>query len=591
MNMYLTFHSYNGIVLNMNAKNFFKHPKCNSQIYYEALRMHYLEDIPVEEVASRMGLSPSYLKKIQRNFLDNVKIGVNPFFVDIKYGPKIRHKGDKLKTDIVELRKKNLSIIDIKAILDARGDKISLDAINNLLKEEGFSRIPRRTREEKSNLIVPNSIASPISCSINLSPKEEFTTGKFGGVLSFLPLMEDLGIFDAIEKAQFPETSQISALSYILSFLALKLSGNKRLSHDEQWSLERVLGLFAGLNVLPKSASLSSYSYRVSRKTIRDFLSELCKIFNTSDDSEFNLDFKTIPHWGDASILEKNYSTNRGKSVKSILSLIVQNVTDDCLTYSDAEISRRNEKDAILEFVDFWKESKGTTPKMLVFDSQFTIYKNLSTLNKDGIKFITLRAKSEKMVRSAMKKKPEEWQEVVVEAGKRKSRKLKVYEERVQIRDYEGELRQIVILPPSLEPVFILTNDFTSSIVTIVRKYARRWLVEQEISEQVHFFHLNQLSSSIAVKVDFDLTLSLLAHNLYRKLAVNIPKHEKCTADTLHRHFIGGRALVKVEGERIRVGMCKRANLPLLFEAPWMTRETKIPHLNKIISFEIATTS
>jgi hypothetical protein len=403
--------------------------------------------------------------------------------------------------------------------------------------------------------------------------------------------MENLGIFRAIKKAKFPETTQISALSYILSFLALKLSGNKRLSHDEQWSLERALGIFAGLNVLPKSASLSSYSYRVSRETIRKFLSELSKIFDTSENCEFNLDFKTIPHWGDASILEKNYSTNRGKSVKSILALIVQNVTDDCLTYTDAEISRRNEKDAVLEFVDFWKESHGTSPKMLIFDSQFTVFKNLDRLNKDEIKFITLRAKSEKMVRIAMKKPSEEWQEIVVEAGKRNSRRLKAYEETIQIRDYEGDLRQIVILPPSLEPAFIITNDFTSSIVTIVRKYARRWLVEQEISEQVHFFHLNQLSSSIAVKVDFDLTLSLLANNLYRKLAVNIPKHEKCTAETIHRNFIGGRAQISIENSQIKVSLGKRANMPLLFEVPWMTKKTKISHLQKTITFEISTTS
>lgn len=575
----------------MNIKNFFRHPKCSSHIYYEALRAHYLEDKSLEEVALSMSLSYSYLVKIKRDFLVNIKAGVNPFFVDIKHGPKGRHKGDKLKETIIELRKKNLSIIDIKSILDSQGSKISLDAINNLLKDEGFARLPRRTLEEKTKLVVPNSIAAPNASSLDFKETEVITTGKFGGVLSFLPLMEDLGIFEAIKKANFPETSQISALSYVLSFLALKLSGNKRFSHDELWSLERVLGLFSGLNVLPKSSSLSSYSYRVSRQSIRLFLSELCKIFNPSDDSEFNLDFKTIPHWGDLSILEKNYSTNRGKSVKSILALIVQNVTDDCLTYSDAEISRRNEKDAILEFVDFWRESKGTSPKMLIFDSQFTIYKNLSLLNQDGIKFITLRAKSQKMVRDAMKSPPEKWQEVVVEAGKRKSRKLKSYEERTTLRGYDGELRQIVILSSSLEPVFILTNDFTSTIATIVRKYARRWLVEKGISEQVSFFHLNQLSSSVAVKVDFDLTLSLLSHNLYRKLAVNIPKFEKCTSDTLHRHFIGGRAQVKVEGNKIRVSMAKRANLPLLFEVPWMANETKISHLGKEISFEIGTTS
>ena len=339
----------------MNIKNYFKHPKKRQQVYYEALRMHFFEETPLEKVALRMGLSYSYLKKIKYESQKLIESGIDPFFTDIKYGPKIRHKGEPLKEKILQLRKNNLSIIDIKAILEAQGHKISLDAINNLLKDEGFVKLSRRTRLEKSELLVPNSITAPESSAICFKELEDFTTGKFGGILAFLPLMEDLGIFKAIKKANFPKTTQISDLSYVLSFLALKLSGNKRLSHDEQWSLERVLGLFAGLNVLPKSASLSSYSYSVSRKTIRNFLSELSKIFDTSKDSEFNLDFKTIPHWGDSSILEKNYSTNRGKSVKSILALIVQNVTDDCLSYSDAEISRRNEKDAVLEFVDFWK--------------------------------------------------------------------------------------------------------------------------------------------------------------------------------------------------------------------------------------------
>lgn len=589
--MYLTFHYDNCIFLGMNIKNYFRSPKTSSQIYYEALRMHYLDELPLDEVASKMGLSPSYLAKIRRDFLVNIKAGINPYFIDIKSGPKSRHKVDELKSTILELRKKNLSIVDIKAILDTKGKSVSFDAINTLLKDEGFARLPRRTHIEKSKIILPNSIKAPEAAEVNLKTGEDFITGKFGGLLTFLPLMEKLGIFKAIIKAKFPETTQISALSYVLSFLALKLSGNKRLSHDEHWSLERVLGLFAGLNVLPKSSSLSSYSYRVSRQTIRCFLSELSKIFDSSECSEFNLDFKTIPHWGDASILEKNYSTTRGKSVKSILALIVQNVTDDCLTYSDAEISRRNEKDAVLEFVDFWKDSHGMTPKMLIFDSQFTIFKNLSRLNKDGVNFITLRAKSEKMMRMALKRKKEEWQDIVVEAGKRKSRRLKAYEERTTIRDYEGEVRQIVILPPSLEPVFIITNDFTSSIVTIVRKYARRWLVEQDISEQVHFFHLNQLSSSIAVKVDFDLSLSLLAHNLYRKLASSIPKHERCNVETIHRRFIEGRAKIKIMDREIKVFMGKRANLPLLFEVPWMEKPTNISHLKKKISFEIDTTS
>lgn len=497
-----------------------------------------------------------------------------------------------MKDKIVELRKKEFSIIDIKSILNAQGNEISLDAIDKLLKDEGFSRLSRRTRLEKNQIILPNSISVPNTSKIDLKCKEKFSTGKFGGVLSFLPLMENLGIFEAIRKADFPGTSIISGLSYILAFLALKLSGNKRLSHDETWSLDRVLGLFAGLNVLPKSASMSSYSYRVSRGTIKKFLSELSLIFSSSKEAEFNLDFKTIPYWGDASHLEKNYSTTRGKSVKSILALILQNITDDCLSYTDAEIGRHNEKNAILEFVDFWKESHGVCPKMLIFDSQFTIHKNLSLLNKDEIKFITLRAKSQKMVQDALKRfSCGEWLEIDIDAAKKSKRKLKYYEEEINLKEYEGKLRQVIVLAIDKEPVFILTNDFASSVSSIIRKYARRWLVEQEIAEQISFFHLNQLSSSMAVKVDFDLVLSLLAHNLYRKLAMNIPKYEQCTVQTLHRNFIEGRANVKVEGQNILVSMAKKAHLPLLFENPWMQEKTKISFLDKTISFEIGTTS
>jgi hypothetical protein len=576
----------------MNIKNYFLHPKNRSQLYYEALRAHFLDGLSLENVARGMDLSHSYLLKIKYDFEKKIASGINPFFVEIKFGPKICHKTDRLRDRILELRKQEFSIIDIKSVLEAQGEKISLDAIDKLLKAEGFSRLPRRKREEKNQMILPNSINSPHTSKIQFEPNERFTTGKFGGILSFLPLMESLGIFNAIEKAEFPGTSQISGLSYVLSFLALKLSGNKRFSHDETWSLERILGLFAGLNILPKSSSMSSYSYRVKKSTIKKLLSELSLIFSSTNESEFNLDFKTIPYWGDATHLEKNYSTTRGKSVQSVLALIVQNITDDCLAYTDAEIGRHNEKNAILEFIDFWKESHGTSPKMLIFDSQFTIYKNLSLLNKDQIKFITLRAKKQKMIDDAIKRFSKgDWTEIDIDAAKKGKRKLKYYEEEIILKDYEGKLRQIVVLSRDKEPVFILTNDFTSSANVIIRKYARRWLVEQEIAEQISFFHLNQLSSSMVVKVDFDLTLSLLAHNLYRKLAEDIPKYNKCTVQTLHRNFIEGRAEVKIDRDNIIVSLAKKAHLPLLFENTWMQEKTKISFLNKTISFEIGTTS
>ena len=59
-----------------------------------------------------------------------------------------------------------------------------------------------------------------------------------------------------------------------------------------------------------------------------------------------------------------------------------------------------------------------------------------------------------------------------------------------------------------IKSAIIITNDFDIKIEDIVRKYARRWIVEKENSEQIAFFHLNNVSSSMVIKVDFDLTMT-----------------------------------------------------------------------------------
>lgn len=580
----------------MNLSKYFTQFPNAVQRKHEALRLHYIDGLSIVDAAKKLNLSLSYLYAEKKNASNLLKAGIEPFFIERKTGPKTRYKADSIREEIISLRKRNYSILDIKASLDACGLKISHETINEVLKEEGFSRLPRRTYTEKNHLTLPEKLEAPRSSKLDFK-EEEFSTGRSGGVLSFLPLIEKLGIVDAIKKAEFPETSSISSVEYVLSFLALKLIGNKRLSHDESWSLDRVLGLFAGLNVLPKNASLASYSYRVSQECNRKFLLELNRIFNQNIDTpcDFNLDFKSIPHWGDESVLEKNYSTMRGKAVKSVLALIVQNVTSEKLAYTNAEITHDVEKDCVLEFVDFWKESTGTCPNMLIFDSQCTIYENLSKLNGNGgddkVKFLTLRRRHPTMLEHAKKIPLKAWNTIEVDAGKRKPRAVQVYDETIKLPKYEGSIRQLIIIDHSKEPVFMLTNDFESEPGVLIRKYGRRWIIEQEIAEQISFFHLNQLSSSIVVKVDFDLTMTLLAHNLYRYMAEQIDRHEKCTAGTIHRCFIDGRAAVKITNKDILVTLSKRSHSPLLFELPWMKKKIKLSWNGYKISFKIGTTS
>jgi hypothetical protein len=310
------------------------------------------------------------------------------------------------------------------------------------------------------------------------------------------------------------------------------------------------------------------------------------------DDGEFNLDFKAIPHWGDESILERNWSATRRKAIKSILALIVQNPDTGYLSYTDAEIKHRNQNESVLEFVDFWKEGHQVCPNMLIFDSKFTTYKNLSKLNQDNIKFLTLRRRGNRILNAVEKTPESQWQKVKIEGKNRKYQLLRVHDGTCNLRNYEGEVRQIILTEHGREqPSFMISNDFDMDIRGLVKKYARRWLVEKEIAEQIAHFHLNNPSSSIVVKVDFDLTLSLLAYNLYRVLANELCGFEKCTIPTIYQKFVENGAVVKIANGLIEVSLKKKTHLPILLELPWLKKVTYISWLGASIKFNSWTAS
>lgn len=576
----------------MDPKTFFQDPQAPAQRRYESLRAFYCEDLTAMEAARKFGYTESYFKKLRFEFAQSLNTSGNPFFPTPQKGPKQRNTPLDLIHEIVSLRKQNLSIQDINVILAAKDHPLSLNTIDQILKDEGFAPLPKRTRKERLSLKIPAKLEAPICAPLTIT-KEEFSTETGAGPLIFLPLIERLGLIPAIQNAGFPDTSVLSDASSILSFLALKLLGNERLSHDESWNLDRALGLFAGLNVLPKSATLSSYSYRVSRESNYKLLKAMSMIFQDTEGEtgEFNLDFTAIPHWGDASVLEKNWSGSRNKAIKSLLALIVQDPVTGQLIYSDAEIRHRDESQTVLEFVDFWKESRGVAPKMLIFDSKFTTYGNLNTLDKspEKIRFLTLRRRGSNLLKQVGKLPESEWQKITIEEGKRKYRNLRVHDGTCKLRGYEGPVRQIIITGHGREnPTFLITNDQKASAKELVVKYARRWLVEQEIAEQVNFFHLNQASSSIVVKVDFDLTLSLLAHNLYQILKKDLPGFEKCTVKTISQKFLENGAQITVEGGIVKVFLKKKSHLPILFELPWMKEATPLKWHGFTVQFSTA---
>ena len=497
---------------------FFLTPTHPTQKMYEALRAFYVDRLPASDIAQRFGWSLNYFKNLRSQFHQSLTANTSPqFFVDKHPGPSATELESDVKDSIIALRKKAYSIQDIQAVLYAQGRQISLRQIHKVLTNSGFSRLPRRTQREKHARQLPHKIQAPKvrQLSLSSSPSRRITT-RYGGIFFFLPFINALNLPDIIQQAGYPDTSQLSSHNSLFSLLFLKLIDKERLSHIDDVNLDAGAGLFAGLNLLPRSSTISSYSYKINRQMNHELLKGLYHAVQAQYpySGDMNLDFTAIPHWGDQSVLERNWNGSRGKALKSVLALITLDPDTGFIPYGNAEITHENKNDAIFQFVDFWKESSQHPLKCLIFDSKFTTYENLSLLNQDSIKFITLRRRGKNLVQQANELPKNKWNPVRLDSVSRKYRNLNIHESHVRLKGYDGTVRQLIVTGHGRqEPTFLITNDFRLTQKTLVTKYVRRWLVEKSISEQIHFFHLNLLSSSIVIKVDVDFTMTILVNS------------------------------------------------------------------------------
>jgi hypothetical protein len=205
---------------------------------------------------------------------------------------------------------------------------------------------------------------------------------------------------------------------------------------------------------------------------------------------------------------------------------------------------------------------------MLVFDSRFTTYTHLSALNAQDVRFITLRRRGKRLLEQVEKLEP--WKRIHIPHPKRKYPNPLVHESIVELRGYQGRLRQVVVRGNGREkPSFIITNDFEMPLELLVGNYARRWRVENGIAEAVKFFHLNALSSPILVKVHFDVVMTMIADTLYSMLAKKLRGFEQCDAAKLYRHFIQAGGVVEIRSNEVTITYPRRAHNPILRAVPW----------------------
>jgi len=552
----------------MRDAHYFTNPLHDWQRRYEALRASFVERLPAKAVADRFGYSTAYIHLLRHQFIHE-KID---FSEPVTEGKGVRHRiNAELRQKIRRWREGHLSAGEITQLLSEEGVEISVRTVERILAEEGFPKLPRRSRL-KIGLTVKGAEIPARSEAITIAQVEgkHFDCDSAGAFL-FAPFIEKLNLNKFVNIAGLPGTKSIPATSYFISFLALKLIGTERYAHMGEHAFDPGLGLFAGLNVLPKCTAMSTYSYSLDEVHLlrlqKAFVKEAHKL-GLYDRNTINLDFHTVPHYGDESVLEEHWAGTRAKRIKGALTLFAQDATSKLILYTAADIKRNESEDQVLNFLSFWKGIQRGIKPTLVFDSKFTTYAKLSDLNIQGVKFITVRRRGKHLLSKMDKLGP--WERIHIPHLKRKYPHLQVHQSPITLRGYEGELRQVIVRGNGHEkPTFLISNDFDAPTELLVGNYARRWRVENGIAEAVKFFHLNALSSPILIKVHFDVVMTMIADTLYTMLAQKLRGFEQCDAPKLYRNFVRGKAHLRVKSGEIVVTYPRRAHNPILRAVPW----------------------
>jgi hypothetical protein len=550
----------------IQASHFFAAPESALQRQYEALRAYFVDKLPSAGVARRFAYSPASFRVLCHQFRHDIDKRA-AFFQIPRTGPQHAPTRDQVREHAIALRKQYLSVYDMQRELAAAGHTISIHSLTILLREEGFARLPRRRDDERPAAVRPEPAAIADVRALDQEPRT-FRT-RLGGLFVFVPLMRDLRVSEVVRQAKLPGSAMIPAEQAVRTLLALKLVGKERKSHVMDLVSDEGIALFAGLNVVPKRSYLAAYSSSVDDRAIERVMAAW---FNETPraglkhGASLDLDFHTVASNSGEEPLEKHYISRRSRSQQGILTFLARDAEQRVLRYAHADIAKADQAGEILRFVDFWQQHTGAAPAELVFDSKLTTYAQLACLQQRGIHFITLRRRTRKMLGDIWSRPASAWQRITLPALTRLFRTPKVLDERVQLKGYPDQLRQVTVIDLGHEePTIILTNNEKITCSALVTRYAQRMLIENGIAEAVQFFHLDALSSMVGLKVDFDLQITLMASSLYRLLAEKIGAgYSHAQAKKLFRNLLDVSATVAIEPERVIVTLDKRAHNPFL---------------------------
>jgi hypothetical protein len=558
-------------------RRFFLHPRLPKQRQYEALRAFLVEDRPAKEVARAFGYTLNSFYVLCHHFRREPE---PVFFVAPRHGPQAQPKKSAAHDLIVQLRKQNHSVYEISQSLKDRHCPLSPTGVREVLRAEGFAPLPRRLDEERPHPPAPTIEPVADVREFSLSPRK-FVTG-CGGLFLFLPDLVRLDTDKVARVAALPGSTMIPAGHALRAGLALKLWSIERKSHVMPLVADEGLALFAGLNAFPKKSYLSEYSSRIEHRKTTRLLAAWHQQVHGEElfvGESFNLDFHSVPYYGEHPLIQRHYVSMRSRRQPSVLTFLAQDAASQAFCYSNADLRKGEEAEEVFRFVTFWKRLHGELPRHLVFDSKLTTQKGLARLDRMGIPFITLRRRSRKLLEQVYGLPPSAWRTIELDVPTRKYRTPRVYEQTVAL--VGRSFRQMFIEDLGHEdPTILLTNQRHAPAKALVTRYAQRMLIENALCDAVRFFHMNALSSAVGLKVDFDMALLVLASGLYRLIAQRMRGYADAQARQVFRDLIDMPAEVAIGEKEVSVSFYRRAHLPIVLASDLVERPVAVPWWN-----------
>jgi transposase len=558
-------------------RRFFLEPLLPKHRQYEALRAFLVEGRPAREVARAFGYTLNSFHVLCHHFRRETQPA---FFLSPRHGPQSQPKKSAARDLLVQLRKQNHSVYEISQTLKERHCPLSPTAVREVLKAEGFAPLPRRRDEERPQQ--PRPTVEPVADvrQFSLSPRT-FTTD-CGGLFLFVADLVRLEVDKLAQAAGLPGSQMIPAPQALRCGLALKLWSLERKSHVMPLVADEGLALFAGLNAFPKKSYLSEYSCRIHHlKTTRLLAAWHQQIQGTQllPGESFNLDFHSVPFYGEDPLIQRHYVSARSRSQPSVLVFLAQDAGSHVFCYSNADLRKGEEAEEIFAFITFWKRAHGQLPRHLVFDSKLTTYEGLARLDKMNIPFITLRRRSAKLLKEIVLLPRSAWRTIELDVPTRKYRTPRVYEQTITLAG--RSLRQMFVQDLGHdEPTILLTNQRHAPAKALLTRYAQRMLIENALSDAVRFFHIDALSSAVGLKVDFDMALLVVASGLYRLIAQRMHGYADAQARQIFRDLIKMPADVTVSEKEVEVSFHRRAHLPILLASDLMDKRIAVPWWN-----------